>query len=272
MNIKSVMIAALVLSGGFAITGCERGPTEREIQCMELTGDRLCRNEYEQQADADRRGMNRVNRMDYGPAGPGEYTNYYGNPQYGSWGDDGRYHFNDPYGQQASQTNAFLLGAGMGGLAAYALTRNQFKKQNPSGWTETKRTNKTYISKSGKPINKAEFEKRKKQSDADKAKHKATKKSTEQLKKKQANTNAQKSKVKPTNQQTADLKAKLKAKQQRRADKKARGATSSGSKMKANEQKVKTKKQPKVRKNSYKQTKSSSRSRSSSRTRSRSKR
>jgi len=161
---KLIVIAFLV-----GLVACDRGLTERERECMELTGD----------AQHCIRSSNYVRPMhqpvNYGPTSPGSYTNYYGSPEHGHW-QGGQYHFHDPYGHAASSTNSFLLGAGIGGLAAYMLTkdsnRDSWTRNNPSGFTEKKYEVKKYIGKGGKEISQAEYDRRKAQSEKDKAKHK----------------------------------------------------------------------------------------------------
>lgn len=264
---KLVNLASAILV--FAtLSGCgEKSEKQQaqEIECLELTGDKYCRNEYEQQAAAQR-SMNNYNYrdMNYGPTPPGSYHNYYGNPQYGSWGNDGQYRFHDPYSQQASQTNSFLLGAGLGGLAAYALTKNDWSRSNPKGWTDSVRDVKQPIGKDGKSISQAEYKKRMAQSKKDQAKHKEKLKAdnaklqkqlasekqknlkkvkAEQLAKKQQQTNTTKAQQKPTQSAIDQKKAELKAKQaQRQADRAA--GKQPGSKMAQNEQRLKQQKQP----------------------------
>ena len=174
------LLAAVLAVSLLALTGCERGLSEREKECYEMTGDSACVGKaYQQQPRSS----------GYGPVGPGTYQNHYGNPQHGYW-DNGQYHFNNPNGQYASSTNAFLLGAGMGGLTAYLLTKNSnrsnWDQSNPGGYEKTVRTQKTYIGKGGKTISKAEFKKRKAQSQKDKAKNKAAKKKVANQKKRVA--------------------------------------------------------------------------------------
>lgn len=264
---KLVLLSTAVLV--FAtLGGCgEKSDKQQaqEIECLELTGDKYCRNEYEQQAAAQRSMNYNPRDIEYGPTGPGSYNNYYGNPQYGSWGSDGQYRFHDPYSYQASQTNSFLLGAGLGGLAAYALTKSDWSRNNPNGWTTSQRDVKQPIDRDGKSISANEYKRRLEQSKNDQAKHKAKLKAeneklqqqlrAEKLKNKdalkaQAKVPAKASVVTPPPveqkmaQSSIDAKkAELKAKQaQRQADK--ANMTSSGSKMQQNEQKVKQQNQP----------------------------
>lgn len=266
---KLVLLSTAVLV--FAtLGGCgEKSDKQQaqEIECLELTGDKYCRNEYEQQAAAQRSMNYNPRDIEYGPTGPGSYNNYYGNPQYGSWGSDGQYRFHDPYSHQASQTNSFLLGAGLGGLAAYALTKSDWSRSNPNGWTNSQRDVKQPIGRDGKSISADEYKRRLEQSKNDQAKHKAKLKAeneklqqqlrAEKLKNKDALKAQAKAKVPatpsvatppPVEQKMAQSsidakKAELKAKQaQRQADK--ANMTSSGSKMQQNEQKVKQQNQP----------------------------
>ena len=151
---KFILVAALL-----ALTACERGLTERERECMELTNDSSC--------------IREVRDTEYGPVAPGNYTNYYGSPDHGTWDSSGNYHFRDPNSSYATQTNAFLLGAGLGGLAAYALTKNANRSSwvtsNPNGYRPEVRTTTKYIGKGGKEISRSEYDKRAAQSAKDKA-------------------------------------------------------------------------------------------------------
>lgn len=151
---KFILVAALL-----ALTACERGLTERERECMELTNDSSC--------------IREVRATEYGPVAPGNYTNYYGSPDHGTWDSSGNYHFRDPNSSYATQTNAFLLGAGLGGLAAYALTKNANRSSwvtsNPNGYRPEVRTTTKYIGKGGREISRSEYDKRAAQSAKDKA-------------------------------------------------------------------------------------------------------
>ncbi len=157
---KSFSVILVVLSA-LLLSACERGLSQRDRDCIDLTGS-VC-------------GSRAIS---YGPTSPGTYQNHYGNPAYGSW-SGGQYHFNDPFGAQAMATNSFLLGAGLGGLTAYALTkaagRDSWERENPNGYTPRSREQKTYIDKGGKEISKTEFDKRKAQSRKDRVKAKAAK-------------------------------------------------------------------------------------------------
>lgn len=165
-KLSTILAASLIL-----LIGCGQ-KTERqhdqEMACIQATGDKYCRNEYEQQASSSRRYGGGVQ---YPPTGVGSYHNYYGNPQYGSWGGDGRYHFNNPNSIYATQTNSFLLGAGLGGLAAYAITKSSWNKKNPNGWKDSVRKVDKPLGKDGKVISNKEYKKRLAQSKRDKAKN-----------------------------------------------------------------------------------------------------
>ena len=110
----------LVLVLSIVLAACGNGVTDREEFCMENGGTAefclsgLRSQEFQQQFAP-------IPSPGYGPTSAGSHQNYYGDPQYGQW-RDGQYAFNDPYGSQASSTNSFLLGAGVGGLAAYLAT------------------------------------------------------------------------------------------------------------------------------------------------------
>lgn len=171
-------LLAVLLVSIAALTGCGDGMTDRERTCMELSGDVECLSEARRPTQG------------FGPSAPGEYTNYYGSPQHGSWGSDGQYRFHNPHGQYASSTNSFLLGAAAGGLAAYMLTKNanrsNWSQSNPNGYQPKTRTNTKYIGKGGKEISKAEYQKRKAQSKKAKAANKAKADKAAKLKAKKA--------------------------------------------------------------------------------------
>ena len=173
---KKLLKSCILMIALIGIVGCERGLSVREKECYELTQDPSCIGK----AYSQRRSH------DFGPVSPGEYQNHYGNPQHGSWDSQGRYNFHNPTGPFASSTNAFLLGAGAGGLAAYMLTkksnRSSWNSSNPNGYTKKVHSQKTYLSKSGKTISKTEFYKRKAQSDKAKASNKAKAKKAKQVK------------------------------------------------------------------------------------------
>ncbi len=167
---------ALTLITGVA--ACTDGLTQREETCLELTGNLHCKSEGDyavQQARAE-------NQLGYSAIQRGQSnTNYYGNEDYGYWGSDGQYRFNEPYGSHASSTNAFLLGAGLGALGAYSMSKVDWGKQNKGGWKAS--TNKSKKSHKRGKVSKAEKRKRAKQSRKDKAKHKASQKKQSKIKK-----------------------------------------------------------------------------------------
>lgn len=122
--------------------------------------------------------------MDYPPVQPQVvYTNYYGSPQYGYW-SGGYYHFYNPYGMAAIQTNSYLLSAGINGLAAYIGTRaalhSAWSVANPSGYHVVHHTSTRYIvrGKNGKTqyISKSEANRRAAQSRRDRKAYKVKRK------------------------------------------------------------------------------------------------
>ena len=143
-----------------------------------------------------------------------EYTNYYGDPRYGSW-NNGSYHFTNPHGQYASSTNSFLVGAGIGGLLGYmgtkAAMRASWDNANPNGYTERKNT-----------ISKKELKRRKEQSKRDKAKYRKARA------KKQAKLNKKnKAKLNKKKQNKKFSKKKVNRKVKQKASKKKQFATQS---------------------------------------------
>lgn len=170
---RFIVIAAIAA----ALVGCG----DREQECFEATGRDDCFAELRRADVAKIQAANpRVEYEIEAPsystaAAPGSYTNYYGSPQHGYW-RDGSYHFSDPYSQAATSTNSFLIGAGLGGLTAYALTkaasRGSWMSSHPSGYKTETRVVKQYVTPKGS-ISKAEYERRKKQSKADRKKHNA---------------------------------------------------------------------------------------------------
>jgi len=92
------------------------------------------------------------------PVAPGTYTNYMGDPSYGNWNQQGNWSWNNPNGPQASSTSNYLIGAGLGAAAMYAITRSDYT----NGWSGKPKTTTvdTYIDKSGKKISKSEYTKR----------------------------------------------------------------------------------------------------------------
>lgn len=259
---KHLVYGMIAMLGATTLVGCkseEQKEAEhmRQMECVAATGDRFCRGDGELEILEEREeNRYRYSNVVYGPSAPGVYTNYYGNPNYGYWGPTG-FMFNDPYSSYAMSTNSFLLGAGLGGLATYALTQDHdtWSKSHKNGWKETKRENTKYRSKSG-VITKEEAARRKAQSKKDRKAHQAklkakTDKATvenkklrkqlkdEKLKNKQANTNLQKATKKPSKDALAAKKAELIAKAQARKDAKAAGKVTAGSKLAKNEQKAK---------------------------------
>ncbi len=201
----------LLFAGLFAgLAGCGDGVTDRELTCMEhggtpeyCMGNKLT-NEYRAQP---------IQSPGYGPVSAGTHQNYYGDPAYGSW-SDGQYHFNDPYGSQASSTNAFLLGAGVGGLTAYlatkAASRSSWERENPKGYQPETNTTKTALDKKGNPISQKEYDRRKAQSAKDKAAYKQ-KKADQARKKKAAEVKAIKDKQKADKRKADAAKRKAEA-------------------------------------------------------------
>ena len=112
-----------------------------------------------------------------GPVAPGQYTNHVGNPAAGQWGPDGQWQWKDPNSEEANSTWKYLAAAGagaaVGGLASYMLTRKQFEKENPKGWSAESSTRQvsTYTDKRGNPISKDEYERRRAQSERDRARY-----------------------------------------------------------------------------------------------------
>lgn len=121
-----------------------------------------------------------------GPVAPGNYTNHVGNPAAGQWGPDGQWQWHNPQSPEADSTMKYLAAAGVGaaagGLATYMLTRKQFEKQNPSGWSAAANTRevKTYVDKRGNPISKEEYERRRAQSERDKQRYQQQKQQQQQ--------------------------------------------------------------------------------------------
>lgn len=181
-----------LLSAATFLVGCGDGLTDREESCLEATGNIQCKSKAElelelariqgntdvqvakAQADAIGSGYQDLPPADT-PVQPGNYTNYYGDERYGQWKPDGTFQFNDPTSSWASETNAFLIGAGLGGLAGYiaskAATRGEWKKTYPTGYKPTTRKVETYIDKKGNPISKNEYQKRLAQSNKDRMKY-----------------------------------------------------------------------------------------------------
>lgn len=156
--LKKVASLGLLVVLGTQVVGCDRGLTVREKECLEATGDIRCNQPYRQQ---------QVQTFHQEPVMV-QSTNYYGHPQHGTW-HNGQYVFNDPTSSFASQTSAFLLGAGLGSLATYAASsqgnRSSWKSRNKGGWKKRTRSTK-------RPVSRAEKQKRAAQSAKDKRLHK----------------------------------------------------------------------------------------------------
>lgn len=184
MNFKSLVLSFAAISIAASITGCGDDANsraqqqqrfdqqqqalaashQREMDCIQATGSKDC--ESVQTNSAVAQIPQSYTPQDVVP--PGTYHNYYGNPQYGSWGPDNVYHFNDPHSYQATQTSAFLAGSVVGGIAGHLLTRNEFNQQNPRGWQDRTTVVNNYIDKNGRSINKDEYYRRRAQSYKDK--------------------------------------------------------------------------------------------------------
>lgn len=184
MNFKSVMLSALAISITASLTGCGddadsraqqqqrfeqqqqalASAHQREMDCIQATDSKDCESVNAGNAVA----QIPTNYTPQDVIQPGTYHNYYGNPQYGSWGPDNLYHFNDPHSYQASQTSAFLAGAVVGGITGHLLTRSEFNQQNPRGWQDRTTVVNNYIDKNGRSINKDEYYRRRAQSYKDK--------------------------------------------------------------------------------------------------------
>ena len=171
---KKFLIGGLLL---VSVVGCSDGLTDREESCLDNGGTwSECTSEgrYQERelARIEAKSLRNSNMYDtdsYPPVGMGEEsTNYYGDERHGSWDNQGSFRFNNPHSPQASSTNSFLLGVGLGGLGAYMLTksamRSDWNKSNPSGWSKQSRKSTRYIDKKGNTITKAEHKKRKAQS------------------------------------------------------------------------------------------------------------
>ncbi|QDH46750.1 putative coil containing protein [Aeromonas phage LAh_8] len=185
---KKILIAGFIGLSALLVGGCGDGLTDREESCLAATGNIDCKSAAELelekariQANADvqiakAQGiMNGASAPMQSEVAPGQYTNYYGDERYGQWKQDGTFQFNDPTSSWAESTNAFLLGAGLGGLAGYmatkAASRGEWKKSYPNGYTPKTYTTKTYMDKSGKTISKSEYERRVAQSNKDRMKY-----------------------------------------------------------------------------------------------------
>ncbi|AUS03061.1 coil containing protein [Vibrio phage 2.275.O._10N.286.54.E11] len=228
---KKLFIIASVVAGSLALVGCGQSESEkqaehkRQMECLDMGYDKHC-NVIRDRVRVQPVRAPQFNNIEieydygnvhYGPAMPGSYVNYYGDTRYGYWDIFGNFKFYDPYSTYATNTNSFLLGAGLGGLVAYKMSKTDWTSKNPNGWTSKSRKLEKPRDKNGKVITVAEAKKRAEQSKRDKAAHakklkakKAAK--TKELKAKQAKTNAKKAAKKPTVSETAKKKAELKKK------------------------------------------------------------
>lgn len=174
-------LAILLVTTLTLLSGCERGLTERERECAELTGNIRCNSQVDDQI----RLMNaQEDLMEDGVYA--QPTNFYGDPRYGQWDNNGSFQFYNAQSPEAISTNSFLLGAGLGTLATYALTRDgrdssRYRSKYKSYYNNPKYSNKDYIKNQKirsqqkeiarlKQQNKAkEMQRRKMQSQRDKA-------------------------------------------------------------------------------------------------------
>lgn len=213
MKLSKVVLGTVITSVVLSACGDDHKDQDaqhkRELECIDSTGDRLCRGEGElailkakaaneiqkpiaqnqqvqyQQDDVDQPiaqnqqvQYQQEREVEYPPVQPGEYHNYYGNPQYGSWGPDGRYHFSDPYGPQASNTNAYLIGAGLGGLATYVMLKSTFDQKYHGHWNDQTYRSTQYFDGTGRRINQNDYISRLEQSKRDNEFHKQRQRST----------------------------------------------------------------------------------------------
>lgn len=197
---KKLMMVAIIGISTFLV-GCGDGLTDREESCLEATGNIQCKSKAELELELARIQGNTDVQVAKAqgaslpssdiPVPPGDYTNYYGNEKYGSWQPDGSFQFNDPTSSWATETNMFLLGAGLGGLAGYMATksasRSEWKKTYPTGYIPQTRKVQTYSDKKGNPISRNEYQKRLAQSNKDRMKDQRRKK-VEAIKAKQQKT------------------------------------------------------------------------------------
>ena len=137
----------LLLLGLFlGLVGCDQGLTEREKQCLQFTGNIKCQSQVDEKVRLlnAQEGLIGENGLYQKP------TNFYGDPRYGYWNDQGGFQFYNQNSPEALSTNSFLLGAGLGGLAAYALTRdgrdsNRYRSKYKSHYSNPKYSRKDYI-------------------------------------------------------------------------------------------------------------------------------
>lgn len=196
---KKVLV--LLLPAMLALTACDQGMSQREKECLAATGNIRCESEADQQiramnAQAEimdeqadlQEAQAQVQYPDVAP--PGSYTNHYGDPRYGQWDQNGVFQFFDPFGEAAMSTNSFLLGAGLGGLTAYMLSRDShhdsWKRKYGNSYKPYTSTYSGYTDRKGKPISAAEYNKRKAQSNFDKQKNKYAKLKAQYNQKQQA--------------------------------------------------------------------------------------
>lgn len=169
------MLGRVVITATVLLTvACTDGLTNREQSCLDAGNDwQMCTgqgnaHEREMARINSRQGMGMnhgVNAFQYPDVHQGdEYTDYYGNEQYGSW-NNGQYRFHNPQSSQAISTNSFLLGAGIAGLAAYAImprsNRTNWTSTHKGGWKATKYRAKKNISRKGKTLTAAQYKARK---------------------------------------------------------------------------------------------------------------
>jgi hypothetical protein len=192
MKLSNIVLTTLVSTIVLSACGDDHKEQDaqhkRELECIDSTGDRLCRGEGElailkSKTDNEQFQQPQIQQTQqvqyqqerevvYPPVQPGEYHNYYGNPQYGTWGSDGRYHFNDPYGPQASNTNAYLIGAGLGGLATYFMMKSAFDQKYHGHWSDQTYRSTQYYDGRGQRIKQNDYISRLEQSKRDNEAHK----------------------------------------------------------------------------------------------------
>jgi len=129
---------------------------ERAMLNMQLNHERKMNNLRESYPQSSYQNPNAG--YDQQPVAPGTYTNYMGDPNYGSWNQQGQWGWNNPNSPQASSTSNYLIGAGLGAAAMYAISKSDYTDH----WRDKPKTKtvNTYIDKSGKQISKSEYTKR----------------------------------------------------------------------------------------------------------------
>jgi len=129
---------------------------ERAMLNMQLNHERKMNNLRESYPQSSYQNPNAG--YDQQPVAPGTYTNYMGDPNYGSWNQQGQWGWNNPNSAQASSTSNYLIGAGLGAAAMYAISKSDYTDH----WRDKPKTTtvNTYIDKSGKKISKSEYTKR----------------------------------------------------------------------------------------------------------------